>query len=75
MESSTIYNEVQKHYSLVAEGVNDDKATAIARAFGYSEEDLKSIPDDANLGLSCGNPVALASLQEVCSLCSLFNIT
>ncbi len=31
-------------------------------AIGYSAEDLKNIPDDADLGLGCGNPVALASL-------------
>jgi len=31
---------------------------------GYSEEDLKSVPDEANLGLGCGNPIALASLKE-----------
>jgi SAM-dependent methyltransferase len=29
---------------------------------GYSKEDLKSVPEGANLGLGCGNPVALASL-------------
>jgi SAM-dependent methyltransferase len=31
---------------------------------GYSLEDLKSVPEGANLGLGCGNPVALASLKE-----------
>ncbi|MHA2231915.1 MAG: methyltransferase domain-containing protein, partial [Candidatus Hodarchaeales archaeon] len=30
---------------------------------GYSEGELKSIPEEANLGLGCGNPVALASIQ------------
>lgn len=33
-------------------------------AMGYSGEALKSVPDDANLGLGCGNPTALASLKE-----------
>jgi len=33
-------------------------------ALGYSPEDLKHIPDDVDLGLGCGNPVALASLSE-----------
>ncbi|KAF1952862.1 NAD(P)-binding protein, partial [Byssothecium circinans] len=37
---------------------------AVAQAFGYSTEDLSSIPVDANLGLSCGNPLALANLKE-----------
>lgn len=36
----------------------------ISKGMGYSEEDLKSVPDESNLGLGCGNPVALASLKE-----------
>lgn len=31
--------------------------------FGYSEDDLKSVPDGADLGLGCGNPQAIAALQ------------
>jgi ubiquinone/menaquinone biosynthesis C-methylase UbiE len=34
-----------------------------AHTLGYSEADLAGIPDGANLGLGCGNPVALASLK------------
>ena len=33
-------------------------------SLGYSEDDLKHIPSEANLGLSCGNPTGLALLQE-----------
>lgn len=36
---------------------------AQARTLGYSSEDLATAPDGANLGLGCGNPVALASLK------------
>lgn len=36
----------------------------ISRKIGYNEEELRSIPEGANLGLGCGNPVALASLKE-----------
>ena len=36
----------------------------ISRSIGYSQEDLKSVPQGANLGLGCGNPVALASLRK-----------
>ncbi|MFC1931243.1 arsenite methyltransferase [Chloroflexota bacterium] len=39
-------------------------AQTISKAIGYSDEELKSVPEDANLGLGCGNPVALASLAE-----------
>jgi len=35
-----------------------------AKSVGYSEEELKVIPDEANLALSCGNPTTLASLKE-----------
>ena len=35
----------------------------IAKAFGYSTEELESIPAEANMGLSCGNPVAMASIR------------
>lgn len=38
-------------------------AADTARAIGYSEEDLAGLPDDANLGLGCGNPTAVASLE------------
>lgn len=39
-------------------------ADAAGRKIGYSEEDLQSVPQGANLGLGCGNPIALASLKE-----------
>lgn len=38
-------------------------ATDVSRAIGYSEADLADIPEEANLGLGCGNPTAIASLQ------------
>jgi len=36
----------------------------ISSKIGYSEEELKAVPEGANLGLGCGNPVALSSLRE-----------
>jgi SAM-dependent methyltransferase len=35
-----------------------------AKSIGYSEEELKGIPTEANLGLSCGNPTAMANLKQ-----------
>ena len=35
----------------------------MSKAMGYSRDDLESTPEGANLGLGCGNPVALASLK------------
>ena len=34
-----------------------------AQAYGYSTEDTSAVPAGANLGLGCGNPIALASLR------------
>ena len=36
----------------------------ISKRIGYSEEDISSVPEGANLGLGCGNPIALASLKK-----------
>ncbi len=41
-----------------------DRSVDISKKIGYTDEELGSIPDGANLGLGCGNPVALASLKE-----------
>jgi len=41
-----------------------DLAEDISKKIGYTEEELEAVPDGANLGLGCGNPVALASLGE-----------
>jgi arsenite methyltransferase len=43
-------------------GQRADVVARIATAFGYAHEDLAALPTGANMGLSCGNPVALASL-------------
>jgi len=40
------------------------KPDEISRTIGYSAEELADLPEDANLGLGCGNPTAIASLQE-----------
>ncbi len=45
-------------------GGSSNLAQGISKKIGYTEEELKAVPDGANLGLGCGNPVALASLQE-----------
>src|SRR3989304_1161535 len=42
----------------------ESEADTLSRKIGYSEEELKAVPEGANLGLGCGNPIALASLKE-----------
>lgn len=41
-----------------------DLISDISKKLGYTEQELKAVPEGANLGLGCGNPVALASLRE-----------
>jgi SAM-dependent methyltransferase len=36
----------------------------ISERLGYSENDLNSVPEASNMGLGCGNPVAIASLKD-----------
>ncbi|MDD5311715.1 MAG: arsenite methyltransferase [Dehalococcoidia bacterium] len=41
-----------------------DVVKNISKSVGYTQKDIESVPEGANLGLGCGNPVALASLKE-----------
>ena len=78
MEASTVRRAVRERYGSkavetggccgpsacgCAEEAEATTAQDISRAVGYQEGDLASVPDGANLGLGCGNPVALASLS------------
>jgi SAM-dependent methyltransferase len=40
-----------------------DFSQKISKKLGYTDEDIGSVPEESNLGLGCGNPIALASLQ------------
>jgi len=55
-----------KYASVATSGLSTehDGVRAVAEAFGYSAEELASIPAEANMGLSCGNPTAFASLRR-----------
>ena len=65
-ETRDVVEAVRSKYGAVAEGgLSSANAgvRAVAEAFGYSGEELASIPAEANMGLSCGNPTAFASLR------------
>jgi SAM-dependent methyltransferase len=66
--TDAIYSSVREHYSSAALAQYDDTnrsySEKVASAFGYSASELQHVPDGANLGLSCGNPTALAGLKE-----------
>lgn len=64
--SETIHNVVRSQYAAVAESglsSHHEGVRAVAQAFGYSADELSAIPAEANMGLSCGNPTAFASLR------------
>jgi arsenite methyltransferase len=64
--SEQIVEQVQEKYAAVAASkLSSGHAgvRAVAEAFGYTPEELASIPAEANMGLSCGNPTAFASLR------------
>jgi AhpD family alkylhydroperoxidase len=44
-------------------GSTPQEAEKLARELGYTVEELTALPDGANMGLSCGNPAALAALK------------
>lgn len=65
--SDNTKNAVRKGYGAVAQAglsSQQDGIKSIANAFGYSDAELSSIPAESNMGLSCGNPVAMASIRE-----------
>jgi len=63
------YAKIAKQSSSCCAPVNSccgstDLVQNISKSIGYTEEELKAVPEGANLGLGCGNPTALASLRE-----------
>lgn len=64
--SKQIEEAVRDRYGSFAESALSSEhagVRAVAEAFGYSAEELSSIPAEANMGLSCGNPTASAHLR------------
>jgi arsenite methyltransferase len=64
--STDIRKIVEEKYGAVAQSAlssSDAGVRRVAEASGYSGAELDSIPAEANMGLSCGNPTATASLK------------
>lgn len=74
-ETSDIRTVVREKYGAIAEGQSQGccssgsspcgcgSAAAVLTEIGYSAADAAAIPEGANLGLGCGNPIAFAELQ------------
>src|ERR1035438_5806405 len=75
-EAETVRAAVREGYGQIAQkdgsccsgvsccGSNAEDSTKLAQYVGYSAEELAALPEGANMGLSCGNPTALASLDR-----------
>lgn len=64
--SERIKTVVREQYGALAErglSTNQEGVRSVAAAFGYTLDQLAAVPAEANLGVSCGNPTAFASLQ------------
>lgn len=73
MEKEKIKRTVREAYGAIAEDRAKGRSCcgscscdngAFAQSIGYSDDELRMIPEGANLGLSCGNPTAFANLRE-----------
>lgn len=65
MKNESITAAVREHYAAVARGESSACGAPVedvARSIGYTEEEL-AIAGDANLGLGCGNPLALTQIK------------
>jgi ubiquinone/menaquinone biosynthesis C-methylase UbiE len=75
MEEKKIKKKVREGYAKIAKQETSccgsievccgkaNSPEVISKTIGYTEEQLQSVPEGANLGLGCGNPTAIASLQ------------
>ncbi|MFH1904260.1 MAG: arsenite methyltransferase [bacterium] len=64
-----IRETVRKGYTDIAKGKSgcccgSSSPDKLAGAIGYTNEELEILPDGANMGLSCGNPTAIANLKQ-----------
>lgn len=75
-DKSDIRDVVRKSYGNIASGKENSKSCCsesikiksssreISNKIGYSEEEMSNVPEDANMGLGCGNPQLFADIKE-----------
>lgn len=77
MNTSKVKNAVIKSYGKLAKSTKrnlisnlfdccdpSSNASEVGKAIGYSEEELNTVPTGSNLGVGCGNPSALAKINN-----------
>jgi len=67
-ESENVRETVREGYTSIAKGESScccgtSSPEKLAQAIGYTQQELEALPEGANMGLSCGNPTAIANLQ------------
>jgi arsenite methyltransferase len=66
-KNEAVYADVTNYYGYRAENeVNLALRARIATALGYDPITAASVPEAANIGEGCGNPLLIANLVEVC---------
>ncbi len=73
-EKDHIRDEIRKRYAETADSCGcagasccsstGAEAAEVSEKLGYSKDELEALPVDSNMGLGCGNPIAIASLKE-----------
>ena len=75
LDSESVRQAIREGYCQIAQkdgsccsgvsccGSNAEDSAQLAKYVGYSAEELAALPEGANMGLSCGNPNALAALK------------
>ena len=71
MKADKIKEVVKQNYSKLAKesgcgckcGCSSDSSQSISKSIGYSDDQIHNVPE-ANLGLGCGNPIALSKIKE-----------
>ena len=71
MKKNNVRNVVRDAYGKIAKDKSEQSCgccggdtSDYAKLIGYTADDLGRIPEGSNLGLGCGNPTAIASLEE-----------
>ena len=66
INKSDIRNAVRESYGKIAKSKSNDESCCggnVSSTIGYSDEEILNAPEDANMGLGCGNPQIIAELK------------
>lgn len=66
IEKPDIISAVRNSYAKIAEKSDETSCCGdnVSESIGYSKEEIANVPEDANMGLGCGNPQEFANIKE-----------